>query len=85
MFCSLFFDVLTIESFPGPLLQVMLTRPSHMAAGFDPDSIKGKAALVGGQAGGGGVGGWVGLPSEALASTPGHGPLLLNLHPRGHP
>lgn len=27
-------------------LQVMLTRPSHMAASFDPDSIKGKAALV---------------------------------------
>lgn len=26
--------------------QVMLTRPSHMAAGFDPDGIKGKAALV---------------------------------------
>lgn len=27
--------------------QVMLTRPSHMVSGFDPDSIKGKAALVG--------------------------------------
>lgn len=27
-------------------LQVMLTRPSHMVSGFDPDSIKGKAALV---------------------------------------
>lgn len=26
--------------------QVMLTRTSHMAASFDPDSIKGKAALV---------------------------------------
>lgn len=25
----------------------MLTRPSHMVSGFDPDSIKGKAALVG--------------------------------------
>lgn len=28
-------------------VQVMLTRPSHMATGFNPDSIKGKAALVG--------------------------------------
>ncbi|PSC67052.1 dnaJ ERDJ2A [Micractinium conductrix] len=27
-------------------IQVMLTRPSHMAASFDPDSIKGKAALA---------------------------------------
>jgi hypothetical protein len=27
-------------------VQVMLTRPSHMAPGFNPDSIKGKAALV---------------------------------------
>lgn len=27
-------------------VQVMLTRPSHMVSGFDPDSIKGKAALA---------------------------------------
>jgi hypothetical protein len=38
---------------PGPAVapppawrQVMLTRPSHMGAAFDPDTIKGKAALV---------------------------------------
>lgn len=38
------------ESAAGPVdlvtcrCQVMLTRPSHMAPGFDPDTIKGKAA-----------------------------------------
>ena len=34
---------------PRSARQVMLTRPSHMAASFDPDTIKGKAALVRGR------------------------------------
>ena len=45
--CSTASPGAALSLLPGPVVQALLTRRTHMPASFDPDTIKGKAALVG--------------------------------------